>query len=446
MSEPVIRVENLGKRYVLGQATGGKYQSLRENIVNSVGTTWRRLKASTNGQGKSVPEEFWALRDISTEIRQGEVVGIIGRNGAGKSTLLKVLSRITEPSTGSIRIRGRVASLLEVGTGFHPELTGRENIYLNGAILGMHRSEIKAKFDEIVAFAEVERFLDTPVKRYSSGMYVRLAFAVAAHLEPEVLIVDEVLAVGDANFQKKCLNKMQDVGQGGRTVLFVSHSMPAITRLCSRAIMLSEGKIIGDGPSQKVVGIYLNSGLGTTAIREWCDVTMAPGNEVARLHSVRVVDENGNTTETADIRRPVGIEIEFDVLQPGHILVFNFVVTNDEGLCVCHPHDWQDDWRGKSRKVGRHRRVGWIPGNLLAEGSFLVGVALSSYNPTSAHFYERDAVAFQVMDGQSGDTARGEYVGQLPGVVRPILRWTDEPTASETPYAALKIHAGARVS
>ncbi len=431
MTETVIQVENVAKRYVLGAAGSGgpRYQMLRESLMSGLRAPLDRWRGRKNGSAAPAAseQEFWALGDVSFSVKRGDVVGIIGRNGAGKSTLLKVLSRITEPTKGKVSIRGRVASLLEVGTGFHPELTGRENIFLNGAILGMSRVEIKAKFDEIVAFAEVERFLDTPVKRYSSGMYVRLAFAVAAHLEPEILIVDEVLAVGDANFQKKCLSKMQDVGQGGRTVLFVSHSMPAIMRLCPRAIMLAEGRVISDGPTHQVVGVYLSSGLGTTAERRWDDPAKAPGNRIARLRAARMVDENGTVAETFDVRRPVGIEIEFDVLHSGHVLVPNFVVTNDEGVCICHPHDWQADWRGRPRDTGRHRRTGWIPGSLLAEGSFTVGVALSSYNPTSAHFYERDAVAFQVVDDHGGGGARGEYAGHLPGVVRPILQWSDAP-------------------
>ena len=232
---------------------------------------------------------------MSFDVRPGEVVGLIGRNGAGKSTLLKVLSRITDPTRGGVDLCGRVGSLLEVGTGFHPELTGRENIYLSGAILGMKRAEIRRKFDEIVAFAEVERFVDTPVKHYSSGMYLRLAFAVAAHLEPEILLVDEVLAVGDARFQRKCLDKMQDVGQRGRTVLFVSHSMPAITRLCGRAILLEDGTVVADGVSHDVVARYLNSGLGTSATREWLDPRKAPGTDVVRLCAVRVISGSASS-------------------------------------------------------------------------------------------------------------------------------------------------------
>lgn len=262
MSHPIIRVENLGKKYVLShqQEGRGQYKALRDVIADGAKSLGRQLlKPSGKKISNSTREEFWALKDVSFEIHQGDRVGIVGRNGAGKSTLLKVLSRITEPTKGSIRIQGRVASLLEVGTGFHPELTGRENIYLNGAILGMGQAEIKRKFDEIVDFAEVERFLDTPVKRYSSGMYVRLAFAVAAHLEPEILIVDEVLAVGDAQFQKKCMSKMQDVGEEGRTVLFVSHNMQAVYNLCTKGVLLNKGCVESVGSPKEIIGKYLSA-------------------------------------------------------------------------------------------------------------------------------------------------------------------------------------------
>lgn len=268
-TDVVIRAEGLGKRYLIGhQAERERYVALRDVITRSAASLARSVRdvahgRPTTGLGGSI-EEFWALKDVNFEVRRGEVVGIIGRNGAGKSTLLKVLSRITEPTEGQVTIKGRVGSLLEVGTGFHPELTGRENIYLNGAILGMSRAEIRAKFDEIVAFAEVEKFLDTPVKRYSSGMYVRLAFAVAAHLEPEILVVDEVLAVGDVEFQKKCLGKMQDVAGHGRTVLFVSHNMGAVAALCGSALLLQKGRLIAQGTTDSIVGEYLRSGRDQT--------------------------------------------------------------------------------------------------------------------------------------------------------------------------------------
>ncbi|RMF29403.1 MAG: ATP-binding cassette domain-containing protein, partial [Chloroflexi bacterium] len=350
--------------------------------------------------------------------------GIIGRNGAGKSTLLKVLSRITEPTEGYAEIHGRVGSLLEVGTGFHNELTGRENIYLNGAILGMKRAEIDRKFDEIVAFAEVEKFIDTPVKHYSSGMYLRLAFAVAAHLEPEILLVDEVLAVGDARFQRKCLNKMEEVGQEGRTVLFVSHSMPSITRLCERVILLDEGRIIADGPAHQVVSAYLNSGLGTTAAREWPDLAKAPGDDVVRLRAVRVRTEDGRVTDAVDIRQAVGIEMEYEVLRPGHLLMPYYNVFNQDGVKLFTAIDQDPPWRRRPRPPGRYVSTAWIPGNFLAEGTLFIGPAMRTKEPMIRHFLVRDAIAFQVVDSMDGDSVRGDWVGDLGGVIRPSLKWT----------------------
>ncbi len=427
MTETVIQAQNIAKRYVLGasRGEGARYQTLRESVMSGLRAPLARLRRrASDGAAGASEQDFWALRDVSFEVRRGEVVGIIGRNGAGKSTLLKVLSRITEPTRGRVAIRGRVASLLEVGTGFHPELTGRENVFLNGAILGMSRAEIKAKFDEIVAFAEVERFLDTPVKRYSSGMYVRLAFAVAAHLEPEILIVDEVLAVGDANFQKKCLSKMQDVGRGGRTVLFVSHSMPAITRLCTRAILLNEGHVLSDGPTHQVVSAYLGSGLNGAATREWNDPAAAPGNHVVRMRAVRVLTGGAALTDTADIRQEIRVVLEFDVLEAGHELTPNFHFFNEEGICLFITTDHDPTWRTRPRPAGRYASEVTIPGNFLAEGTLLVTVAVSTLNPVVVHAVERDAVALQIVDSLDGDSARGEFSGQFPGVVRPLLPWT----------------------
>ncbi|HKQ50747.1 MAG TPA: ABC transporter ATP-binding protein [Pyrinomonadaceae bacterium] len=414
--QPIIRAENLKKRYRLGVGRV-RYGTLREAVTE-------RLRSTLGRRGHQAEDTFWALNGVDFEIRPGEVVGIIGRNGAGKSTLLKILSRITEPTEGRVEVYGRVGSLLEVGTGFHQELTGRENIYLNGSILGMSRKEIESKFDQIVAFSEIGKFLDTPVKRYSSGMYVRLAFAVAAHLEPEILLVDEVLAVGDASFQRKCLDKMKDVGQHGRTVLFVSHNMPAITRLCDRTILLDEGRILADGPSHQVVGTYLKSGLGTTGERVWTDLTKAPGNEVVRLCGVRVLAEEGGTIEAVDVRRAVGIEMEYEVLTAGHVLVPNYHFYNEEGVCVFVATDADPAWRRRERPAGRYTSTAWIPGNLLAEGTLIVGAAISTMDPVRIHFHERDAVAFQVVDSLEGDSARGDFAGHIPGVVRPMLRWT----------------------
>ncbi len=360
------------------------------------------------------------------------MLGIIGPNGAGKSTLLKILSRITEPTEGRGELRGRVASLLEVGTGFHPELTGQENVYLSGALLGMKKTEIERKFDEIVAFAEIEKFIGTPVKHYSSGMYVRLAFAVAAHLEPEILIVDEVLAVGDVAFQRKCLSKMEDVRQHGRTVLFVSHNMSAVTRLCQRALLISEGGIQKDGPVAEVAGAYLLVSLKASASRAWPDVAHAPGDEIVRLRSVRIRTEDGTTAETVDIRRPVGVEMVFDVLKPGHALVPYYDLFNEGGLCIFTTQDLAPEWRRRPRPVGRFTAVAWIPANFLAEGAVVVNVG--AYTMTADghrdYFKEQDVVIFQVIDSAEGDAARGDWDGHWAGIVRPLLPWTTDFTTA----------------
>jgi lipopolysaccharide transport system ATP-binding protein len=423
MSDISIRADGLGKQYRLGANKQG-YKSLRDTVSRGVRQSLSKLR--TGGRRGSQREMLWALKDVSFSIRQGEVIGIIGRNGAGKSTLLKVLSRITEPSEGSVDLWGRVGSLLEVGTGFHPELTGRENIYLSGAILGMKRAEIVRQFDEMVAFAEVEKFVDTPVKHYSSGMYLRLAFAVAAHLEPEILMVDEVLAVGDARFQRKCLDKMQEVGQQGRTVLFVSHNMPLITRLCPRALLFSDGRLAIDGPSPQVVSQYLNSDLGTTAAREWGDRDRAPASDVVRLRAVRVRLADGTISETIDIREPVGVELEYDVLKPGFIIFPNYAVFTAEGIMAFSALDQDPVWRGRRRPVGRYVTTGWIPGNLLSEGIMLIGVWMRTLEPDYLCFYEKNIVSFQVIDVPNGDTARGDFTLPIPGAVRPLLRWTTE--------------------
>ncbi len=414
MSDLAIRAENLSKIFPLCERTD--FKTLRDVFADMARFSFLRDR-------RRKPELVTALEDVSFEIRAGEVVGIIGRNGAGKSTLLKILSRITDPTSGRADVHGRVGSLLDVGTGFHPELSGRENILLNGAILGMRRAEILRKFDDIIAFAEVERFIDTPVKHYSSGMYLRLAFAVAAHMDPEILLVDEVLAVGDASFQRKCLNKMQEVGTEGRTVLFVSHNMPAVTRLCPRAILLDGGRVLADGPSHKVVTSYLQSGVGSMAFREWSGPAKAPGNEVARLLAVRVHTEEGIVSEAVDIRKPAGIDMEYEVLKGGTVLVPNFHFFSEEGAYLFVSIDVDPKWHRRPKPEGRYRSTAWIPGNLLAEGSVIVGAALSTMDPARVHFFERDAVAFQVMDSMNGGSARGDYAGHVPGPIRPLLRW-----------------------
>jgi lipopolysaccharide transport system ATP-binding protein len=326
----VIQVENLSKTYRLGVIGSG---TLREDVSRRWAKLWRKpdptLKIGQEHHARLVGQEFKALQDISFEVKQGEVLGIIGRNGAGKSTLLKILSRVTAPTSGEVRVKGRIASLLEVGTGFHPELTGRENVFLNGAILGMQKAEIKMKFDEIVAFSGIEEFIDTPVKRYSSGMYVRLAFAVAAHLEPEILIVDEVLAVGDAEFQKKCLGKIQDVSHQGRTILFVSHNMSAVRSLCAKGMMLRDGKLLEIGKTEKIVDHYLADALDSTSGVMNLDAVSRSGDAGSRLRITRIVFNEGN-----DIRhgKPLWIDIHFKAFAPEQDVSFGIGFCNRDGI------------------------------------------------------------------------------------------------------------------
>jgi lipopolysaccharide transport system ATP-binding protein len=375
---------------------------------------------------------LWAVRDVSFEIPRGQVVGIIGRNGAGKSTLLKILSRITAPTIGRAEIRGRVSSLLEVGTGFHQELTGRENVYLNGTILGMRKTEVDRVFDDIVEFSGVERFLDTPVKRYSSGMKVRLAFAVAAHLQPEILIVDEVLSVGDAEFQRRCIGKMESIGEEGRTILFVSHNMSAVTRMCNRVLLLEKGEIAMDGTAREVVNAYLKAGKGRTAARSWA-AHEAPGGEIARLRGVSIRGPDGGALEAVDIRKPFFVQIEFDVLRSGHVLLPAFSLWNDEGLPLFSSMDLEERWRGVQREPGRYVCRAEVPGNLLSEGTMLINTAIWEWEPRRRiEYHEKEVVAFQVVDSLEGDSARGDFVGDLMGAIRPKLEWrTDWQPAGE---------------
>lgn len=427
-----IKVSGLSKLYRLGvredndsARQGGVLELLKKPIEN-----YKKHKALAEfgdvdfSSAVQRDDILWALRDVSFEIQQGEIVGIIGTNGAGKSTLLKILSRITPPARGRVEIHGRVYSLLEVGTGFHMELTGRENVYLNGTILGMKKREIDRQFDEIVAFSGIEKFIDTPAKRYSSGMKVRLAFAVAAHLNPEILIVDEVLAVGDRAFQQKCLNKMQDVGQLGATVLFVSHSMPSVTRLCSRGILMQAGRVIKDGSVGEVVSGYLSLCLGTASQREWTEEATAPQSAAVRLRAVRVVNVDGCVLEAAEIHRPIGLQTEFDVLIDGGVLVPELDLYDEEGLHLFSTTD-SDATSLQPRKLGRYRITAWIPGNLLTDGTFYVDLKVFTPSPFVEHFSVAQAAAFQVIDQSEGHGARGSWTGELGGAVRPLLKWTN---------------------
>ncbi len=423
-----IRAESLGKLYRVGSTQGVyRYRLLGEELASKVRGRGGAAKATGT---------FWALRNVSFEVAEGEVVGIIGRNGAGKSTLLKILSRITPPTEGHVRIRGQVGSLLEVGTGFHPELTGRENIFLSGAVLGMRRAEIVRQLDQIVDFAGIERFVDTPIKRYSTGMYLRLAFAVAAHLQTDILLVDEVLAVGDAEFQKKCLGRMAEIGATGRTVLFVSHSMPSLLRLCPRLILLDHGGVVADGAAHEVVRTYLESGLATAAERTWPSPDLAPGDDTARLKAVRVRTDGGEITDELDIRHPVSIEVEYWHLadDPAVRPSVNLHFYNEDGICLFINNDFNNRaWWQNPRRPGVVTATCRIPGNLLAEGRIYVTAVVSTYNPTAVHVHEKEAVAFQVVDRSSGagDGVRGPYVGDWPGAVRPMLAWTVEPPPAE---------------
>jgi lipopolysaccharide transport system ATP-binding protein len=394
-----ITVDGLSKRYRIGELQSA-YGTLRDSLTIGTRRLFRLERA---------PEEqdIWALKDVSFELTEGGVLGVLGRNGAGKSTLLKILTRITTPTEGRATLRGRVGSLLEVGTGFHPELTGAENVYLNGSVLGMKRKEIKSKFPAIVEFAGVERFIDTPVKRYSSGMSVRLAFAVAAHLEPEILLVDEVLAVGDAEFQRRCLGRMEDMSQSGRTLIFVSHQMQALSQLCDRAIHLEKGEIVNDGPANEVVAQYLQSVGGTGSSRYWPDDETAPGDGNVRIRSVRVVDSDGDLVDAVDVREAVGIEIAFTVRNTNLPIFPKIKVLDREGNVAFNAMDTSERWREQT-PAGEYVATAWIPGNLLNEGLTTVEIGVVSLAGMKLYprATVRDAVSFHVQDPGFGDSAR----------------------------------------
>lgn len=411
-----IEVEGLSKKYRLGEYQAA-YGTLRETFVHA----GRRL---TGREHHRASTELWALQDVSFDVPEGEVLGVVGRNGAGKSTLLKILSRIVSPTAGRAEIRGRVGSLLEVGTGFSAELTGRENIYLNGAILGMKRREIEDRFDAIVEFSGVETFIDTPVKRYSSGMYVRLAFAVAAHFEPEILFVDEVLAVGDAEFQARCLGRMEEFGNSGRTVIFVSHNMQAVAQLCDRAILLEGGRLVREGPSEEVVAYHLQTSAGAGSTRTW-SADEAPGDDLVRLRSVRIVDEDGDSVDYVDVRRPVGIELAFTVLHGGGPPVVPKLKVTTAGRVAFNAMDIDSRWHD-SAPPGDYVATAWIPGNLMNEGLVSVDAAVCSIDSPKLHHHVsvHEAVSFHVQDPTEGDSSRGTFTGQWRGVVRPLLDWT----------------------
>lgn len=412
--KPIVRVKNLGKEYRIGKRQQ-PYDTLRETITGAVSAGLGRFRrAQTNGT-----DTIWALKDVNFEVQRGEVIGVIGRNGAGKSTLLKMLSRITQPTTGRAELFGRVASLLEVGTGFHPELTGRENIYLNGAILGMKKKEIALKFDQIVAFAELEQFLDTPVKRYSSGMYMRLAFAVASHLEPEILLVDEVLAVGDAAFQKKCLGKMGAVAREGRTVLFVSHNMVAVRSLCGRALWLDQGQVVAAGETGPVVLDYLEQTTLPVLEQTWDDQSTAPGTEAVQIRSARVRATDADDSQQITIDSTIEIEFDFWSHQPDAVLNLTMHLYTAEGVYVLATGSGS-----KLRPQGVVREKVRIPPRLLNDGIYTVTIQFVQ-NSNSLYLHP-EILVFEVLDS----VREGNWFGKWPGVVRPKLEWVAETIES----------------
>jgi lipopolysaccharide transport system ATP-binding protein len=418
-----IDVENISKKYVIDHRTAGSYLTLRDTLAAKMSGLIDKF-TGLPGVPKSDPthEEFWALENVSFNIQAGERVGIIGGNGAGKSTLLKILSRITEPSSGRVKIRGRVSSLLEVGTGFHPELTGRENIYLNGAILGMSKIEIKGKFDEIVAFSEVEKFLDTPVKRYSSGMYVRLAFSVAAHLEPEILIVDEVLAVGDAQFQKKCLGKMESAGREGRTILFVSHNVAAIKELCSKAVFLHKGRVAFSGGVEEAIHEYLGPKVLMRNEIFWGEGVDSPGNNYIGLRSIQIIPRHG---ELITIDSGIEISIVFFNKTEGLCLGITLRIYTVDGVCVLETGIVLTT--NDCTNTGEITAKCLVPSNLLNAGVYKINLAFGNRakeNPNAPYmiYSIEDLILFEVDHTITGRS----HSGKALGVIRPLLDWSYE--------------------
>ncbi len=401
----VITVENISKQYIIDHQKGKGANTLRDVIS----ANFRQVFNGQKKQADATKEEFWALRDVNFSIEQGDRVGIVGHNGAGKSTMLKILSKIIEPTTGSVRIRGRVASLLEVGTGFHPELTGRENIYLNGSLLGMSRSEIKKQFDEIVAFAGVEKFLDTPVKRYSSGMYVRLGFAISAHLDPEIMIVDEVLAVGDAEFQKKSLGKMRDNSASGRTIIFVSHNLTAVQALCNKTLYFEKGQLIEQGETNQVIASYLSKVSRTRLLRQWDTPEDGPGNDLVRVQRIELTPDYQDELTHIDVRTPMKLRFEFWNMMDRANLNLSMHLNSLTGECIFNVGTQSQSY-GKGLIAGECT----IPGYFLNDGSYTISVMIVKDTVTPLYTME-EGITFDVEDYREGIA----WYGKWPGYVRP---------------------------
>ena len=413
--EPAITVTHLSKQYTRGAS--GSYLALRDVLT-----------AAFRKKEKKESNRFWALNDVSFDVQKGERIGIIGRNGAGKSTLLKIISRITPPTKGKVILEGRVASLLEVGTGFHPELTGRENIYLNGAILGLKKSEIQSRLDEIISFSAVETFIDTPLKHYSSGMQMRLAFSVAAHLDADILLIDEVLAVGDMEFQKKCIGKMEEISTGkGKTILFVSHNMNYITAFCNKAILLDRGEKKMEGDAASVVNAYLSS-----LQQKKEDVPHVEGNGIVRLLGVETINRNGHQNAGYTVSEEVGIRMHYEVLKDGHTLWLGHNIHNMNGVNVFDTHSVNTELYSKPHHTGIYSATVWIPPHLLNTGNYFISTAIFNHLQQVIHVYEKEAVLFNITEDFSSElTARGMSPGDFPGIVRPLLHWQIEPMNHE---------------
>ena len=426
MKDIILKAENISKQYRLGRVGTG-------TLSHDLNRWWHKIRGKenpylkigdTNDRSKKGSSDYvWALQDINFEVERGEVLGIIGKNGAGKSTLLKILSKVTAPTTGSIKSRGRIASLLEVGTGFNGEMTGRENIFLNGAILGMTKKEITSKLDEIIEFSGCERYIDTPVKRYSSGMTVRLAFAVAAFLEPEILVVDEVLAVGDAEFQKKAIGKMQDISKGeGRTVLFVSHNMTAVKSLCTNGVVLENGKVIFKGVIDEAIEKYLENE-NSTAHKIWEKGNTISKSSFFQLIEAKVVNENNEISINHNIHSDITIEVKYEILRVGEVFTHGFNLFNVENVHILSSHDKYSSTLTEVLPLGIYKKSVVIPRNFLAEGSYSCSFAIMRYNPFQVEIHEMDFVGFNVIDEFGDKTVRGNYSGHYPGLVRPELIW-----------------------
>jgi lipopolysaccharide transport system ATP-binding protein len=433
MSDVAVRVEGVSKLYHIGRAR--RHDTLRDLLAERMSKVVRRRGSAVPDRGSDQDplfpgggEPLWALKDVSLRVGHGEVVGIIGANGAGKSTLLKIFSRITEPTSGRVEVQGKLGSLLEVGTGFDPELTGRENVFLNGAILGMKRKEIHRRFDEIVEFSELERFIDTPVKRYSSGMYMRLAFAVAAHLEPDILIVDEVLAVGDASFQRKCLGKIGNVAQTGRTVLFVSHNMLAVEDLCDRVVWLKDGRVAVEGQPGAVIYDYLQDTFpADNKQRVWEDMPTAPGTDEVRLHRACVQPADGFPTDPITVRTPLLIEFEYRSLKPNARLSPSIALYNEQGIIVfTSGPPFDPEGRERNCPAGLYRHTCRVPGDLLNDGTYRVVLYIGRNERTI--FQEDDVLVFDVRDALE---MRHGWHGKWVGAVRPMLEWNSKLVRAE---------------